>query len=69
VLAKGAGFLAARMRDVARMKSVPMMRVPPLARELYRECDLDHPIPEHTYRDIAGIYRSLAERASKGSLA
>lgn len=59
VLAKGAGFLSARIREVAARKGVPIMRSPLLARALYRECDIDSPVPEKLYTKLAPIYRWL----------
>ncbi len=59
VLAKGAGFLSARIREVATRKGVPIMRSPLLARALYRECDIDSPVPEKLYAKLAPIYRWL----------
>ncbi|HEU0153496.1 MAG TPA: EscU/YscU/HrcU family type III secretion system export apparatus switch protein [Arenimonas sp.] len=59
VLAKGAGFLAARIRSVAARKGVPIQHSPALARALYRECDIDGPVPESLYGELAPIYRRL----------
>lgn len=62
VLAKGAGFLSARIREVARRSGVPIERSPLLARALYGECDIDAPVPEHLYTAIAPFYRRLWEQ-------
>ena len=59
VLAKGRGFLAARVRMFAQRKGVPVMRIPALARALYRECDIDAPVPETLYGQLAPVYRKL----------
>lgn len=59
VLAKGAGYLAERIRAVAVRKGVPMQRSPELARALYRDCEIDAPVPESLYGQIAPIYRRL----------
>lgn len=59
VLAKGRGFLAGRVRAIAQRAGVPVMRVPPLARALYGECEIDGPVPEALYGQLAPIYRKL----------
>jgi flagellar biosynthesis protein FlhB len=59
ILAKGAGFLSARIREVAGKHGVPVIRSPLLARALYRECDIDSPVPEKLYTKLAPIYRWL----------
>ena len=59
VLAKGRGFLAGRIRALAGSAQVPVLRVPALARALYAECDIDGPVPEALYGQLAPIYRQL----------
>lgn len=59
ILAKGAGFLSARIREVAGRNGVPILRSPFLARALYRECEIDSPVPEKLYTKLAPIYRWL----------
>jgi flagellar biosynthetic protein FlhB len=68
VLAKGAGLLSRQIRVLAARHRVPVMRVPPLARALYRECEIDGPVPEGRYAELAPIYRELWA-AGKGSKA
>ena len=64
VLAKGAGFLSARIRTLATRHRVPVVRVPALARALYSECEIDGAVPELHYAQLAPIYRELwAKRA------
>lgn len=55
VVAKGADFLAQRIRELAEENEIPLVSNPPLARALYDTVDLDQPIaPEH-YRAVAEI--------------
>lgn len=61
VLAKGAGFLADRIRKVARRKGVPLRASPALARALYRDCQLDAPVPVQHFAELAPLYRDLIE--------
>jgi flagellar biosynthetic protein FlhB len=62
VLAKGAGFMSRRIRDVASRHGVPILRSPELARALYGECDIDAPVPEALYAKLAPVYRWLFSR-------
>jgi flagellar biosynthetic protein FlhB len=57
VVAVGQGFLAKQICRLARRHRVPILRRPPLARELYRKCGINHPIPPATELDVAGVYR------------
>lgn len=55
VLAKGAGVLAQRIREVARDHDVPVVQNPPVARLLYREVDIGEEIPANLYQAVAEI--------------
>jgi flagellar biosynthetic protein FlhB len=59
VLAKGAGALAAAIRSRGRRHGVSLQPRPPLARALFRLCDIDEPIPEKLYSEVAEVYRRL----------
>jgi flagellar biosynthesis protein FlhB len=59
VLAKGAGFLSARIRTLAARHRVPIVRVPALARALYSECEIDGMVPADRYAELAPVYREL----------
>lgn len=67
VLAKGAGMLSQRIRHLAARHGVPLVRVPALARALYKECDIDAPVPPGCYAELGPIYRALWS-ASNGGL-
>jgi flagellar biosynthetic protein FlhB len=62
VLTKGAGSMSLRIREVAGRHGVPILRSPALARALYRECDIDKPVPEALYARLAPVYRWLFSR-------
>lgn len=62
VLAKGAGFVGRRIREVGARHGVPILRSPALARALYNDCDLDAPVPEALYARLAPVYRWLFGR-------
>jgi flagellar biosynthetic protein FlhB len=53
VLGKGAGFIAQKIREVARSKGIPIVENKPLARLLYREVEIGREIPEALYRAVA----------------
>ncbi|MFO8014487.1 MAG: flagellar biosynthesis protein FlhB [Phycisphaerae bacterium] len=55
VTAKGADYLAERIRDIARAHGVPIVRRPELARTLYRTVEVGEPIPEPLYVAVAEI--------------
>ena len=55
VVAKGAGFLAAKIREIAAAHHVPVIENKPVAQLLYRMVQVDHAIPEAMYKAIAEI--------------
>lgn len=55
VVAKGAGHLAARIRQEAEAAQVPLVRDPIVARLLYKLCEVDHYIPPPLYDAIAQV--------------
>jgi len=59
ILTKGSGYMSRRIRDVAGRHGVPILRSPALARALYRECEIDAPVPEKLYVRLAPVYRWL----------
>lgn len=55
VLAKGAGEIALRIRELASSHCIPMLEAPPLARALYRHCDIGAQIPTELYGVVAEV--------------
>ncbi len=55
VVAKGMRKLAQRIKETAREHHVPIVEDPPLARLLYREAELDRPIPVSLYQAVAQV--------------
>ena len=55
VVAKGAGVIAARIRKLALEHGIPIMERKPLAQALYREVEIDHPIPQARYAAVAEV--------------
>ncbi len=55
VLGKGAGYIAAKIREIAREKGIPIVENKPLARLLYRQAEVGAEIPEILYRAVAEV--------------
>ncbi len=55
VLAKGKGFFAKRIREIAKENGVPIMSNPPFARAVFRSVKIGKVIPEDLYRIAASI--------------
>jgi flagellar biosynthetic protein FlhB len=65
VVAKGRDFLAAKIKEVARLRDIPIMENRPLAQALYKGVEVGDPIPAALYHAVAEIlvliYRAQAE--------
>lgn len=55
VVAKGAGVLAARIRREAEQHRVPMVSDIPLARTVYKLCDIGQTVPPELYEAVARV--------------
>ncbi len=69
-LATGANDLAARIRERAREADVPLVEAKPLARALWRACDVGDEIPTVLYEAVAKVLafvRRLDRRMVTGS--
>ena len=68
VVAKGKGFIALRIREIAREHGVPVIADPPLARGLHGSVELGQVIPEQFFGAVAAllafVYRTAARRAA-----
>jgi flagellar biosynthesis protein FlhB len=69
VVAKGAGAVAARIREVAANKRIPMVQDVPLARALYKACDLGQEIPPELYGAVAQVLAFVMTLKARGSAA
>jgi flagellar biosynthetic protein FlhB len=63
VVAKGADFLAAKIREVAGDNRIPIVPNPPLARALYKQCEVGDYVPRELFQAVAEVlafvYRTL----------
>lgn len=55
VVAKGAGTVAQRIRKLALEHNIPIVERKPLAQALFREVEVNHPIPEDKYAAVAEV--------------
>jgi flagellar biosynthetic protein FlhB len=70
VVAKGAGQIAAAMREIAARHRIVVVQNPPLARRLFREAPLDDYIPASFHAEVARIIVwVLAARQQKAGAA
>jgi flagellar biosynthesis protein FlhB len=68
VVAKGAGQLAAAMREIAARHRIVVVQNPPLARRLFREAALDASLPADFHAEVARIIVwVLAMRQRRGA--
>lgn len=55
VVAKGAGIVAARIRQLALENGIPVLERKPLAQALYKQVDINQPIPQGLYATVAEV--------------
>lgn len=55
VVAKGKELIALRIRELAREHGVPVVENPPIARALFKQVKVGHPVPSQFYRAIAEL--------------
>jgi flagellar biosynthetic protein FlhB len=70
VLGKGAGYIAEKIRQIAREKGIPIVENKPLARLLYRQVEVGQEIPETLYRAAAEVlaYVYRLRRGDRGAV-
>lgn len=55
VVAKGQDFMAERIRETAKLYRVPIVPNPPLARALYRQCEVGDFVPRELFQAVAEV--------------
>lgn len=55
VIAKGAGLVALRIREIGNENRIPTLEAPPLARALYRHAEIGQQIPGQLYAAVAEV--------------
>ncbi len=66
VVARGAGFLAQRIRKIALEYGVPVIERKPLAQALYKSCEVGDYVPPELYKAVAEVLAYVFELAGKG---
>lgn len=66
VVARGAGAVAAKIRERAAEHDVPLVRDVPLARALYGACDVGHEIPAELFAAVAQVLAFVISRRTAG---
>ena len=69
LVAKGAGTIAARMREEAGIHLVPMVKDIVLARNLHSVCEIGDEIPPETYNEVARVLAFVMTLRARGSAA
>ena len=69
VVAKGAGVVALKIREKAAENRVPMVQDIPLARALYKACDIGQEIPPEMFAAIAQVLAFVMSLKARGSAA
>ncbi|MEA3486382.1 MAG: flagellar biosynthesis protein FlhB [Thermodesulfobacteriota bacterium] len=62
VVAKGAGFIAENIKNIARKNNVLIVDNKPLARVLYKNVDVDEMIPANLYKAVAEVLAFVYSR-------
>ncbi len=55
LVAKGAGLIAERIKEIANQNDIPIIEQKPLARTLYKSVEIDQYIPAELYHAVAEI--------------
>lgn len=55
VVAKGAGYIAEKIKEIARSNNIPVVENKPLARSMFKSVDIGAYIPLDMYRTVAEI--------------
>ncbi len=55
ILAKGMNHLALKIKEIARLNEIQIVENPPLARELYKKCEVNDTIPDSLYKAVAEV--------------
>jgi flagellar biosynthesis protein FlhB len=66
VVARGAGVVAARIRELATEAEVPMVRDVPLARALYASTEVGQEIPAELFAAVAQVLAFVIGRRNSG---
>ncbi len=66
LVAKGAGYMAQRIRRIALESGVPIVERKPLARALFKSCEIGDSVPAELYKAVAEVLAYVFELNEKG---
>ena len=66
VLAKGAGVISERIRQIARENAIPVVENKPLAHSLYKLVEIGQTIPENLFQAVSDIFAYVYRMKGKG---
>jgi flagellar biosynthetic protein FlhB len=69
VVAKGAGAVAAKIRERATENRVPMVEDVPLARALHKSCEIGQEVPAELFQAVARVLALVMSLKRRGSAA
>jgi flagellar biosynthetic protein FlhB len=67
VVSLGANAFALRIKRLAFLHNILIVEDKKLARQLFRACQVNQPVPEDCYARVADIYLAIRRRAAAGS--
>ncbi|MCK6485521.1 MAG: flagellar biosynthesis protein FlhB [Phycisphaerae bacterium] len=67
VIAKGAGYLAQRIREIAREHRIPIVERKPLAQALYKTVEVGQEVPPALYKAVAEILAYVYELTGRAA--
>jgi len=67
VIAKGADYVALRMKQVAKEHDVPLMENKPLARALYAQVEIGESIPQELFQAVAEVLAFVYKARGKAA--
>ncbi len=69
VVGKGMNNLALKIKEIARENLIQVVENPPLARELYKSCEVDSTIPDALFKAVAEVlafvYKARGEKFNR----
>ncbi len=65
VVAKGAGYLAQRIRKLSLEHGVPVVERKELAQALYKQVEINQPVPPELYKPVAEVLRYVYQLQGK----
>lgn len=65
VVAKGQDYLALKIREIAGQEDVPIVENPPLARALYKQCEVGDFIPRDMFAAVAEVLAYVYKSVKK----